>query len=766
MSILSNKIKNLNKFKLQSLVPKFIVFDVATFEKNSEFLFNEVKKTFRTKKVAIRSSSIHEDNNFSNAGKYHSELNVKIDKKHILSATKKVINSYDPKFRNKEKFIIQRMITDSKITGVIFTRDQNNGLPFTTINFTLGKKTDLITSGKQNGYVFRYLNTFEPKFKKFNLDKIHKFISKLKSSLKLKDLDIEFSISKSGRINLLQVRKLNFNNLLSELKVISSYKFLEKKLTKILKDNSFLKGKFTIYSTMTDWNPAEIIGTKPNPLSYSLYGELITDYIWSKSRANFNYCDLGETPLMFSFLGTPFIDLRADFNSFIPNNLNENLKNKLVTYYLNEFKKKPEFYFDKVESELILSNIDFSIKRKIKKLRKTFNKYEIISLTSELEKITNNSFKILNESILKYKKLDLLLNRIKFSKSNPINKIYNYVNICKNYGTFPFANIARCAFISMNFLNSMVEEEIISTSEKQIFLNSFKTITSEMLSQLKNSSNKDFLKKFGHLRPSTYDINSPNYKENFNLYFGTKKDLLQQKKITFRFTKKQKIIIKKKLCELNLSVSFEDFISFIKNSIIHREKSKFYFTKAIELIFTEIKKIGKRFGIQQNDLCYIDIKILKNLYNNFTLNEVKKILKENISQNKLNFELNKNLSLPNYVIKESDIYSIFEKDQKPSFITNKKIKADTFILSKQNMQKKMHGKIVCIKNADPGFDFIFTKNIKGLITEYGGPNSHMCIRCSELGIPAAIGVGNSVYKKIKKSKKTLLDCFNQKITTE
>ena len=25
--------------------------------------------------------------------------------------------------------------------------------------FALGKKTDLITSGKQNGYVFRYLNT-------------------------------------------------------------------------------------------------------------------------------------------------------------------------------------------------------------------------------------------------------------------------------------------------------------------------------------------------------------------------------------------------------------------------------------------------------------------------------------------------------------------------------------------------------------------------------------------------------------------------------
>ena len=52
---------------------------------------------------------------------------------------------------------------------------------------------------------------------------------------------------------------------------------------------------------------------------------------------------------MFSFLGTPFIDLRADFNSFIPNNLNENFKNKLVTYYLNELKKNQNFILTKLK---------------------------------------------------------------------------------------------------------------------------------------------------------------------------------------------------------------------------------------------------------------------------------------------------------------------------------------------------------------------------------------------------------------------------------
>ena len=75
---------------------------------------------------------------------------------------------------------------------------------------------------------------------------------------------------------------------------------------------NLLKGKYTLFSTMTDWNPAEIIGLKPNPLSYSIYKELITDSIWARSRGEFGYSDLGETPLMFSFLGTPFIDIRAD----------------------------------------------------------------------------------------------------------------------------------------------------------------------------------------------------------------------------------------------------------------------------------------------------------------------------------------------------------------------------------------------------------------------------------------------------------------------
>ena len=41
--------------------------------------------------------------------------------------------------------------------------------------------------------------------------------------------------------------------------------------------------------------------------------------------------------------------------------------------------------------------------------------------------------------------------------------------------------------------------------------------------------------------------------------------------------------------------------------------------------------------------------------------------------------------------------------------------------------------------------FLFSYRIRGLITKYGGINSHMAIRCNELNIPAAIGVGDKIF---------------------
>ena len=63
----------------------------------------------------------------------------------------------------------------------------------------------------------------------------------------------------------------------------------------------------------------------------------------------------------------------------------------------------------------------------------------------------------------------------------------------------------------------------------------------------------------------------------------------------------------------------------------------------------------------------------------------------------------------------------------------------------------------------PGYDYLFSKNIGGLITCYGGSNSHMAIRCAELAIPAAIGCGERLFAKCRKANILEIDAANKQV---
>ena len=69
--------------------------------------------------------------------------------------------------------------------------------------------------------------------------------------------------------------------------------------------------------------------------------------------------------------------------------------------------------------------------------------------------------------------------------------------------------------------------------------------------------------------------------------------------------------------------------------------------------------------------------------------------------------------------------------------------------------------IVLIPQADPGFDWLFSHGISGLVTMYGGANSHMAIRSAEFGLPAAIGIGEQRYRQISSGRVLELDPRNQ-----
>ena len=109
-----------------------------------------------------------------------------------------------------------------------------------------------------------------------------------------------------------------------------------------------------------------------------------------------------------------------------------------------------------------------------------------------------------------------------------------------------------------------------------------------------------------------------------------------------------------------------------------------------------------------------------------------------------------------------DFVCIEHANIRPNYITTKSATGEIVLLS-SNPSESIDGKIVVIEKADPGYDWIFSQRLAGLITKYGGVASHMAIRCAEFSIPAALGCGNELYAYVAKSKKIILDCKNEQI---
>ncbi|AEA80600.1 phosphoenolpyruvate synthase / Pyruvate phosphate dikinase [Candidatus Pelagibacter sp. IMCC9063] len=202
---------------------------------------------------------------------------------------------------------------------------------------------------------------------------------------------------------------------------------------------------------------------------------------------------------------------------------------------------------------------------------------------------------------------------------------------------------------------------------------------------------------------------------------------------------------------------------FFKKSIELREYSKFVFTKSIDQIFQNLKKFGKRNRIKVDDLSYLTIQNIIDIYYNLEYKSINRNLSDKISNNKQNYIELSNINLPEVIIEKNDIYYFEEKNTKVNFVGTDKASGKVLHLRKMHKTTNLSKKIICIENADPGYDFLFSKNISGLITKYGGANSHMAIRCYELGIPAAIGVGNYLFEDIIKKKFIDINCEIKKI---
>jgi hypothetical protein len=375
-----SKARVLKKLNIKSAkIPYLISFTEKEFNNKNTNILNLINGTFKSK-VAIRSSSSSEDQKKKSfAGYFKSFLNINPkDKNSVNGHINKVFNSYKNYKNKKNEVIVQNMVGSVKISGVATSCDKDNFAPYYIINFSKSKDTSKITSGSLNGSTFVFYTKSRKLPKNLYLKKIIFLIREL---TKIFDyaIDIEFAFDNKKKLYLLQVRNIvrnkNYKNIY--LNFSPSLNKLSKKIKKLKTRHYNLYGKTTLFGVMPDWNPAEMVGIKPNNLAISLYQELITDHIWAQDRKKFGYKDLTSHHLLSNFFGTPYVDIRIDFNSWLPKDLDSKTSEKLINFYLDKFKKNTEFH-DKVEFNIIFSCFSLKKKKKLKKiLVGKFTNYEI-----------------------------------------------------------------------------------------------------------------------------------------------------------------------------------------------------------------------------------------------------------------------------------------------------------------------------------------------------------------------------------------------------
>lgn len=701
-------------------------FTIADYKKAPFKIIENIINIFKTD-VIVRSSSLSEDCiNNSNAGHFKTVLNVKPKTNELKKAINTVVKSYEKTDKNNE-VLIQPMLKDIKCSGVVFTCDIDTMAPYYIINYATGKDTSIITSGSSNKYnttvIYKNHKTTDKLLRKL-LSAVQE-IEKVCSNDKL---DIEFAIDSKNNIFIFQVRPI-----IIKQKPIN----LSKKLSHIYKK---IDGPFSV---MTDWNPAEMLGIRPHRLALSLYMYLITNNVWARQRYNYGYQDMRNHQLLKSFAGIPYIDIKTDLRSFIPANLATATVNKLLAYYIDKLYKKPELH-DKIEFEVVLSCAHFNLDHELSQL--PFPQKTIRKIKDSLVELTNNIIKPNGCFQKDINKIELLDNNF-----NKHDNIKNYLKTIKEYGTLPFAGIARSAFIATRILKSLVEIKIISAKDMSKFMASIPLPSHDMRADLSKLSKKDFLKKWGYLRPNTYEITSKKYSDFFDKYFQQSCTKVPEKH-TFTFTKKQMCAIDKELKRIGLKVSSEYLIDFIKNAISARETAKATFTKYVSFLLDSISEYASNLGITKSDISNTDINtILKN-----------RDIFKSIQQGKTYYEHTRLIKLPELILNPNDVYQFDIIDDIPNFVTQKRITAK--IIKEQDIfSGNCKGKIALVASADPGYDFLFSRGISGLVTMFGGANSHMVIRCSELGLPAAIGIGEKKFDIISNADTIEIDSLNKTI---
>ncbi len=755
-------------------IGELVAFTSAQWGAAADEVIGQILAEIPGEELIVRSSALAEDSwTESAAGAFESILHVARTPAAIRDAVEAVIASYGPD-RPGNQVLVQEMLTGVAMSGVVMTRTHAVGAPYYVINFDDSTaRTDTVTGGGDARTVFLHRGAPLRPTLPARLGAVISTVQNIEKLVGHDSLDVEFAVTADERVHVLQVRPIAVTH--------TTVPVDDEQIAAALGEAAALLaarrpcpptqvGTRTRYSVMSDWNPAEIVGTKPGRLAFSLYRHLITDDVWAQQRAEYGYRDVRPSPLLVDVIGHPYVDVRATFSSFVPAALPEDLAHRLVDHYVDRLEAHPHLH-DKVEFDILFTCLTADIHQQADRLRAAgFTEDEIDALVRALRDITVAGMARVAGDLAASADHDARLTHLRGLDLAPLDRAYHLLEEVRRHGTLTFSHLARGAFVATALLRSLVAVGALSGEQRDAFLASIETVLGRMQADARAVPRGEltwdaFVDTYGHLRPGTYDITSPCYRTAADAYL---RPVIEQaagpdhdhEDGAAAWDGPTRAAVADALRAVGLPDDVDAFRGFVADAVRGRELGKFVFTRGLSDALEALAEVGAAHGIGRERLAHVSITDLLALRD--ALVDPRGHLERRIEEGLEAYAVAQGVCLPGQLATADDL-TCFEQDAaEPNFVT-RAVAEGPVIATDFGPDAPVEGAIVLIPNADPGFDWLLARDIAGLVTMYGGANSHMAVRAAELGLPAAIGVGELLYAELEPASRIRLDCASRTI---
>ncbi|WP_226538189.1 PEP-utilizing enzyme [Marinobacter nauticus] len=777
-------------YRLQGVVTRSRIEDQVSFtvadwlEGSTDVLADIETELAAYSRLVVRSSALSEDGfGVSNAGAYTSILNVeRANEEALRSAVEEVIASY-PDGHPENQVLVQPMLERVIASGVAFTKTLSSGAPYYVVNYDdTTRSTESITSGSSREHKTLVVRRTAPEDGLCIPDNLAGLLPALREVEDLLDfdsLDIEFAITEGGSIHILQVRPIAVQHELNPDDFQDGYlKAAVARFRELQSPGPFVLGRNGVFGVMPDWNPAEIIGIRPGRLASSLYRYLILDDVWATQRAEYGYRDVRPQPLLQMFAGHPYVDVRASFNSFIPATVPDGLAERLVDFYLGWLRQHPHMH-DKVEFDVVPTcyALDFERWRERLAVEGGFQPQEIEQLAEGLRNITVGAVARTDGDLRLVAEAEARFDRFDCQPKPSLDLVFALLEECRRYGTLVFAHLARSGFVAVTLLRSAVRNGVLSQAAVDEFMNSIRTVSHQFTDDVASVAQKrmpfaELVSRYGHLRPGTYDITSACYGENPEQYLAPAvaraelAELGHGDESPMGAWNEERAAFASAMASVGLPSDVDVLERFLRGAIEGRERAKFVFTRHLSLAIECLARVGAEYGLGREQVAGIPLEAFATLRAGQVGGADRgSWLTLRAEEGEQAARAAAMIELPPLLFSEDDFYSFVYSESHANFVGKQRVVAECVDLRNVSNEKGaiLEGKVALIPQADPGYDWLFGHGIAGLITMYGGANSHMAIRAAEFGLPAAIGVGEGKYAALAKADVLELDPVNKRI---